>query len=318
MKRASILGSASARLGAYGVVLLLALGGGALVGSTIGPDAADQDEMADMTDMTDQDAAGDELPAGLTVSRGGYTLDLRTPVVDAAAPAHLELVIEGPDGDTVTGYDVEHDKELHLVIVSRDLAEYAHVHPTRDDDGTWTVTGTALTPGSYRVFADFTPAGGEGLTLGADLTVPGQHDPVPLAPPGGAASVDGYDVSFDGDLVAGTQSEVMVTVSRDGVPVTDLHPYLGALGHLVAIRDGDLAYLHVHPLEDADGPGGPAVRFAVEVPTAGTYGLYFDFSHDDAVRTATVIAEASNIAGDAPSTEQPGVPTGDHDDEHES
>ena len=75
--------------------------------------------------------------------------------------------------------------------------------------------------------------------------------------------------------------------------MTDLQPYLGALGHLVAIRNGDLAYLHVHPLEDADDSGGPQVRFAVEVPTAGTYGLFFDFSHGDEVRTASTIAVAS-------------------------
>ena len=93
-------------------------------------------------------------------------------------------------------------------------------------------------------------------------------------------------MSFDGELVAGTESELTVTVTRDGAAGDRLEPYLGALGHLVAIRDGDLAYLHVHPLDEADGAGGPQVRFAVEVPTAGTYGLFFDFSHGDDVRTA--------------------------------
>ena len=143
------------------------------------------------------------------------------------------------------------------------------------------------------MFADFVPADGEGLTLGADLTVPGDYRPAALPAPSSETSVDGFDVSFDGELVAGTESELTVTVTRDGEPVTDLQPYLGALGHLVAIRNGDLAYLHVHPLDEADGSGGPQVRFAVEVPTAGTYGLYFDFAHGDEVRTASTIAAAS-------------------------
>ena len=26
-----------------------------------------------------------------------------------------------------------------------------------------------------------------------------------------------------------------------------MEPYLGAKGHLVALREGDLAYLHIHP-----------------------------------------------------------------------
>jgi hypothetical protein len=93
--------------------------------------------------------------------------------------------------------------------------------------------------------------------------------------------------------------------------VTDLQPYLGALGHLVAIRDGDLAYLHVHPLDEAAGSGGPQVRFAVEVPTAGTYGLYFDFAHGDEVRTASTIAVAAT--GSAASPAGASTPSGDHD-----
>src|SRR5699024_11235811 len=54
----------------------------------------------------------------------------------------------------------------------------------------------------------------------------------------------------EGDLTAGEASQLTMTVTRDGEPVTELEPYLGAFGHLVALRDGDLAYLHVHPHED--------------------------------------------------------------------
>jgi len=307
------LDSAPVRLGAYGAILALALGGGALVGATVGPDAAVDSDGTAAEPTMDMDTDGaTELPAGLAVSRDGYTLDLRTSTVDAGARNELELVITGPDGRPVEDYEVEHDKELHLIVVSRDLVGYAHVHPIRDDAGLWTVEVPTMRPGSYRVFADFTPAGAEGLTLGADLTVPGESTPVPLPAPSSEVTVDGYDVSFAGELVAGTESEITVTVMRDGEPVTDLDPYLGALGHLVAIRDGDLAYLHVHPLAMATGPGGPAVRFAVEVPTAGTYGLYFDFSHDGAVRTAPVIAEA--VQADAqPAADDASVSTGGHD-----
>ena len=108
-----------------------------------------------------------------------------------------------------------------------------------------------------------------------------------------------------------------MTVSRDGNPVTDLDPYLGALGHLVAIRDGDLAYLHVHPLDELDGPGGPTVRFAVDVPTAGTYGLYFDFSHGDTVRTAAVTVTAASSAGSTATTATEPAPAGAGHDAHE-
>jgi hypothetical protein len=89
-------------------------------------------------------------------------------------------------------------------------------------------------------------------------------------------------------------------VARDGAPVTDLQPYLAAYGHLVALRAGDLAYLHVHPDgEPGDGrtPAGPTVVFHTQVPSAGTYRLYFDFQHDGRVRTAEFTVTVGDAAG---------------------
>jgi hypothetical protein len=103
--------------------------------------------------------------------------------------------------------------------------------------------------------------------------------------------VDGYTVTVDGHLVAGRTSRLTLSVAKDGTPVTDLQPYLGSYGHLVALRVGDLAYLHVHPLE-TDGPG-PGITFDVEVPTAGAYRLFLDFQHGGTVRTASFTGEAS-------------------------
>ncbi|MDP9870255.1 hypothetical protein J2S55_009521 [Streptosporangium brasiliense] len=78
-------------------------------------------------------------------------------------------------------------------------------------------------------------------------------------------------------------------MSKDGKPVTDLQPYLGAYGHLVALRTGDLAYLHVHPDgEPGDGrtAPGPEITFYAEVPSRGDYRLFLDFQHEGTVRTA--------------------------------
>ncbi len=72
-------------------------------------------------------------------------------------------------------------------------------------------------------------------------------------------------------------------MTRDGSPVTNLQPYLGAYGHLVALRDGDLAYLHVHPMGEP-GDGAPRrARRSRSTPRprrAGSYRLYFDFQVD--------------------------------------
>ncbi len=283
----SVSGSAAAKLGAYGLILVAVLGGGAAVGAAFGPEP-----VADGHSTHGESAVTAELPEGLVISQDGYRFQLTTTIVEAGTPAPLSFEIIGPDGAPVTAFDTAHDKQLHLLVVSRDLRTFAHVHPERDAAGTWTVTLPALAAGSYRVYADFVPTDHAGMTLAADLAVPGDFDPRPAPAPASHVSVDGYDVRFDGRLVAGTAAELVVTVTRDGRPVTDLQPYLGALGHLVVIRDGDLAYLHVHPLDALDGAGGPAVRFAVDVPTAGTYGLFFDFSHDGAVHDASVVATA--------------------------
>ena len=310
------------KLAGFGVVLAVALGGGVGIGATVGPDNADgetsgQDHQTPETmpgmDMPGTAGADDEtpLPPGLAVSRDGYTLQLATTELPATTENELVFQITGPDGAPVTEFDVAHEKPLHLVIVSRDLAGYAHIHPSLDENGTWRVDVPALAPGSYRVFADFVPTGASGVVLGADLAVPGAFDPADTPEPSSSANVDGYIVTFDGELVAGTESELTLTVAVERDPVTDLDPYLGALGHLVAIRDGDLAYLHVHPIEAAVGPGGPDVRFAVEVPTAGTYRLFFDFSHSGEVRTAsaTFVAGADGHGpqgGTAPGTTEAG------------
>ncbi|MGH8828486.1 MAG: hypothetical protein ACRDVZ_13015, partial [Jiangellaceae bacterium] len=126
------------------------------------------------------------------------------------------------------------------------------------------------------------------LTLGTDVTVAGEFAPVPLPAAGSSSSVDGYEVTLQGTPTADSESELAFSVTKDGAPVHDLEPYLGAFGHLVSLRTGDLAYLHTHPAEEAHAgeQGGPDVEFSAEFPTAGTYRLFLDFQHGGSVHTA--------------------------------
>jgi hypothetical protein len=119
-----------------------------------------------------------------------------------------------------------------------------------------------------------------------------------------------YEVAVDGDLVAGQPCTLTLTVRRNGQPVTALEPYLAAYGHLVAMRVGDLAYLHVHPVgEPGDGvtAAGPQVRFFAQTPTEGSYLLYLDFQVDGQVHTAEFEVSASTPV-------DPGPPDDGHPD----
>ncbi|WIX92143.1 hypothetical protein [Amycolatopsis sp. DG1A-15b] len=281
----------TARLAVFGGALALLAAGGFIVGKTAGPVSAATGEAGHgethegaMPNHAET-AAADALPGGLASSKDGYTFTLADPALQAG---RFSFTISGPDGKPVTAYDVEHEKELHLVVVRRDTAGFRHVHPELAPDGTWSVPLTLPAAGSYRAFADFAPTGGKPMTLGADLSVAGNYQPVTHLP-SRTAQVDGYTVEVAGDLTAGKTSPLTLEVSRAGVPVTDLQPYLGAYGHLVALREGDLAYLHVHPEgEPGDGKtaAGPQIGFAAEVPSAGTYRLFLDFKHGGVVRTA--------------------------------
>ncbi|MEU6880746.1 hypothetical protein [Streptomyces sp. NPDC046712] len=245
-------------------------------------------------------AATAPAAGGLQVSEGGYTLAMETPR-PTAGKGVLKFSIKDAGGRKVTAYTTEHGKELHFIVASRDLTVYRHLHPVRAADGTWSTPVDLPAAGGYKAFADFKPAGknAKGVTLGVDLSVPGAYAPQPLPAAAPTATVDGYQVALGGTLDPGRAGELKLTVSKGGRPVTDLEPYLGAYGHLVALRDGDLAYLHVHPNEGGPGPG---VSFTATAPSAGTYRLFLDFQHGGKVRTAafTVHAGAGHATAPAP------------------
>ncbi len=220
-----------------------------------------------------------DLP-GLAVAQAGLQLELTRSELPRGQQTELSFQIVGEDdGEAVTGFDVEHEKEMHLIVVRRDLTGFQHLHPTMSKDGTWSTPLTLPEAGSYRVFADFAHEG-TSLTLGSDLAVDGDAAYRELPGETMTATTDsGYEVGFEGaGARAGEESELNFEVIRDGEPV-QVEPYLGADGHLVALREGDLAFLHVHPT-------GQGIRFMTEFPTEGTYRLFLQFKHNGEVHTA--------------------------------
>ena len=295
-------------------VFAAALAVGSAFGSGGEPVADDMSEHVESSDDSQGDghddgpspAMDEEIPGGLMVSEAGYSFRLTDARAGSGRGVPVSFTIEGPDGRPVTAYDVDHGKQLHLIAVRRDFDGFQHVHPTLAQDGTWS-TELDLTPGAWRLFADFNPTGGVGLTLGTDLSVAGDYQPRPEAAQVRTARVDGYTVTLDGRLEPGADATLTLTVARNGRPVTDLQPYLGAYGHLVALREGDLAYLHVHP-DGAPGDGttepGPEVEFEAAVPSSGDYRLFLDFRHDGVVHTAAFALPTGGTGGSGGGAEE--------------
>ncbi|HET6857275.1 MAG TPA: hypothetical protein VFH94_09290 [Streptomyces sp.] len=299
------------KIAAFATALAATFGTAYGVGQGVGPVVAEERPAAEHGEHEgpkpgkDKAAApAPEPPGGLQIAEGGYALALETPRIEAGDRTELRFSVKDDSGRKVTAYRREHGKELHFIVASRDLTVYRHLHPTRAADGTWSTPAELPAAGGYRVFADFKPAkpGAEGVTLGADLAVGGDYEPTGLPPVKATAEVDGYEVTLAGGLRPGVARELKLSVTKDGKAVTDLQPYLGAYGHLVALRSGDLAYLHVHPNgEPGDGvtEAGPEVSFTATAPSSGAYRLFLDFRHEGKVRTAAFTVNAGSGGADA-------------------
>jgi hypothetical protein len=321
--------STPARLGGFVALLVLIFAGAAFAGARLDPDVDEPaGEMAEMTgdaghaadrgqagggghtgDAPDAghtggrghagESHGEAGVPGLAAAAGGYRLLVRENTIEPGAGSRYSFSVVGEDGQVVDEFDKRHERRMHLIVVRRDFRGFRHLHPRQGPDGSWTVKLKRPLPGVHRVFADFS-ARNRPVTLATDLFVPGRFRPRPMPPAEPTADAgDGYEVTLEAPPAhAGEMVETGFVVTRDGEPVDGVDPYLGADGHLVALREGDQAYLHTHP-EGEPGGDGP-IRFGVTYPTVGRYRLYFQFRHDGQVRTTefTRTASAAHHEGD--------------------
>jgi hypothetical protein len=260
-----------AKLAGFAVVLALVFAGAAFAGSRLDvhPGRPAADKPAHMGGM-----AAETMPVrGLAVSDHGLTLQLARRTAQPGRRFELAFRIADRRGQTVRDFDVEHTKRMHLIVVRRDMTGFEHLHPTQRRDGAWSIPVTLRDAGAYRVLADFS-VDGTRHTLAGDVAVDGSARSQELPAPVRAVDVDGLRVSrTDGAAKAGAESELAFTVTRGGAPVA-VQDYLGAKGHLVALRQGDLAFLHVHPDENR-------LTFMATFPTAGRYRLFLQFKTGD-------------------------------------
>jgi copper transport protein len=220
------------------------------------------------------------------------------------------------DGLPATDLVHVHERLLHAIIIGEDLETFAHIHPEdfgkiteeMKNSGTYSVAYHPMRAGRYLVAVDAqvraTP-----VTKYEIFRVEGA-DPMVLPSPDFATmkNFDGYDVELKIPTVirAGDATTIAYRISKNGIPVTDMAPYLGAPMHLAIVKDNLSDFMHTHgevhassaPVSAAPVVGmahmhaappkafGPDVEAHVLFPKysgRGTYYIFGQFQHAGAV-----------------------------------
>lgn len=216
----------------------------------------------------------------------------------AGEPADLTIRIRRElTKELVTAFERVHEELLHLIIVRSDLGEFSHEHPALQPDGSFVIRHTFPTAGEYHLFADAAPRGAGGQVLLAKLKVggkaPARFALTPAAAP--SSTADGIAVAVDATkLPARKTVTVRAAATSGGGPITDLEPYLGALGHFILIHQDGETFVHSHPDERTPGTGKDGVvPFLVRFPKVGLYRGWIQLKRGGKVSTFPYVLEAS-------------------------
>ncbi len=230
------------------------------------------------------------------------------------SPSEYSFSIVDDQGNTLKNFEITHTKQMHVIVVRKDLAYFQHVHPQFDEaTGVFTFNDLTLpADGLYRIFADFAPMGGQKdptgmplpVTLSEDVSVGSgaNYTPQPIGTQERSKTFGGYTVALSTDkpLQSGAESMLTFDLKQNGKAITDLEPYLGALGHSVILREGNLDFIHAHPMEDVSKPQNGKVDFMVDFPEAGTYKVFTQFQRGGKVFTIDfVVSVAQGTSTDA-------------------
>ncbi len=297
------------------VALLLAscAGGGGGGGEETTSGGETTSETSSMGGMTGMDHGEKGMP-------GMQGMAMETPTVDPATaglkvdltsdPAHarpnqstaLRYLITGTNSGTpLTNFPIEHERPMHLVAVSEDLSQFQHIHPEVRPDGTWTVTTTFPETANYVLFDEFVYNGQQVLDRREFMVGETSPTSASLSPDLSAKTEAGLTASLSAPetINAGEDTSFTLQVTRDGQPVTDLEPYLGAPAHVVIISSDTRDFAHTHGevngMESMDSPPpsafGPDISVHHTFPRAGLYKIWFQFGYQGSVITVPYVVE---------------------------
>lgn len=189
----------------------------------------------------------------------------------------LRLSLMDDEGN-VPELKLNHEKLLHLIIVSEDLDEYFHLHPSQTDNQTFEQKIT-LTGNSYKAFVDINPKGKnysiEPIPVPINENIPTyrDNDTNLKVDDIGTKEIKGKIVELQLDSFESRKDIILTFVIKNGTP----QPYLGALGHVVIIDEKVKNFIHVHPISEK------STEFQAHFDKPGLYKLWAEFNIDGEV-----------------------------------
>ena len=246
----------------------------------------------------------------------------------ANIPSIYSFKIIDDQGNVVKDFDTVHEKLMHFIVVREDLANFQHVHPEFNaTTGELTLSNLNFpSDGPYRLFADFTPRASQMGPDAMKLAVTASHDlqvgnsanykPQMIGETTNSKTFEGYQFTLTSNpakLATGSENILTFDITQDGKVIKDLEKYLGALGHSVILSEGELQFIHAHPIEDPVKSQSGKVNFAVDFPEAGTYKVFTQFQRNGKIITTdftvTVVEGPAASAPQSRSTTHGGIIT---------
>lgn len=282
-----------------------------LIAFTVGCTAQDEDSQTTSEPAATHDSHSENTPApndghashGDSGSHGKMNMsavtrrvlkvqaDLQEP--KAGSPTKLTLQIQGDDDSPIRQFDVMHGKLVHLIVVRDGLDEFAHLHPEVDSAGNLTVEYKFPKSGMYRLFADHQAKGQTPGLATAEFIIAGDDEPAAALVPDTSDEITVGQLKAHITATPGHQETTVRfhLIDLAGKALTDLEPYLGAMGHLVIISADGRDYVHAHPLsEDRTAPNGD-VDFAAHFAKPGIYKAWGQFQRAGAVFTVPFVLD---------------------------
>lgn len=225
--------------------------------------------------------------------------------IEAGKTTTLAFTPKNKDNaNTAVPLDVEHEKKMHLIVVSEDLSWFDHIHPEYQSDGSYTVTETFPNGGNYILYADYKPSGSTHQLEKINVAVKGKTAPAKTYTSIKNTTVsDAYTVTLkpdDGVFIANKAIHFDGVFTKNGksFDVNQLQNYLGAKGHMVTINVDTKEYIHLHPEVE-----GVILHFHTTFEKAGTYRAWLQFMADGKLHTVDFLIKVEQGVAATTSTE---------------